>query len=123
MQSLATYTSCYHSVCFKPMSANVTVGAQNNFTLRSISGTYYNCTRNMEPLYCQLLRSPHYTNPKTNAKPSTFLAARQSLTRTDETDPQPVIVTIRDSGDYMRVLLFSYYTTIIGCWAHLTPKP
>ena len=28
--------------------------------------------------------------------------------------PRPVIVTIRDHGDYIRVLLYSYYTTITG---------
>ena len=28
--------------------------------------------------------------------------------------PHPVIVTIRDNWDYIRVLLFSYYTTITG---------
>ena len=29
-------------------------------------------------------------------------------------DPPPVIVTIRDSRDNIRVLLYSYYTTITG---------
>ena len=33
--------------------------------------------------------------------------------------PHPVIVTIRDNRDYMRVLLFSYFTTITGCGVHL----
>ena len=28
--------------------------------------------------------------------------------------PYPVIVTIRDSRDYIRVLLYSYYATITG---------
>ena len=28
--------------------------------------------------------------------------------------PPPVIVTIGDNRDYIRVLLYSYYTTIIG---------
>ena len=28
--------------------------------------------------------------------------------------PHPVIVTIRDTGDYIRVLLYSYHTTITG---------
>ena len=28
--------------------------------------------------------------------------------------PHPVIVTIRDNRDYIRVLLYSYYTTITG---------
>ena len=28
--------------------------------------------------------------------------------------PHPVIVTIRDNRDYLRVLLYSYYTTITG---------
>ena len=28
--------------------------------------------------------------------------------------PHPVIVTVRDNGDYIRVLLYSYYTTITG---------
>ena len=28
--------------------------------------------------------------------------------------PQPVIVTIRNNRDYIRVLLYSYYTTITG---------
>ena len=28
--------------------------------------------------------------------------------------PHPVIVTIRDIKDYIRVLLYSYYTTITG---------
>ena len=30
-------------------------------------------------------------------------------------DPHPVIVTIRDNKDYIRVLLYFYYTTITGC--------
>ena len=29
-------------------------------------------------------------------------------------DPHPVIVTIRDNRDYIRVLFDSYYTTITG---------
>ena len=29
-------------------------------------------------------------------------------------DPHPVIVTIRDNKDYIRVLLYSSYTTITG---------
>ena len=29
-------------------------------------------------------------------------------------DPHPVIVTVRDNKDYIRVLLCSYYTTITG---------
>ena len=28
--------------------------------------------------------------------------------------PHPVIVTIRDNRDYIKVLLYSYYTTITG---------
>ena len=28
--------------------------------------------------------------------------------------PKPVIVNIRDNRDYIRVLLYSYYTTITG---------
>ena len=28
--------------------------------------------------------------------------------------PRPVIVTIRDNSDYIRVLMYSYYTTITG---------
>ena len=28
--------------------------------------------------------------------------------------PHPVIVTIRDDGDYVRILLDSYYTTTTG---------
>ena len=28
--------------------------------------------------------------------------------------PHPVLVTIRDNRDYIRVLLYSYYTTITG---------
>ena len=28
--------------------------------------------------------------------------------------PHPVIVTIRDNRDYIRVLFYSYYTTITG---------
>ena len=28
--------------------------------------------------------------------------------------PHPVIVTIRDNRDYIKVLLYSYYTTIAG---------
>ena len=28
--------------------------------------------------------------------------------------PHPVTVTIRDNRDYIRVLLYSYYTTITG---------
>ena len=30
--------------------------------------------------------------------------------------PHPAIVAIRDNKDYIRVLLYSYYTTITGCW-------
>ena len=30
-----------------------------------------------------------------------------------------IIVAIRDSGDYMKVLLHSYHTTITGCGVHL----
>ena len=29
-------------------------------------------------------------------------------------NPQPVVVTIRDNKDYIRVLLYSYYSTITG---------
>ena len=29
--------------------------------------------------------------------------------------PHPVIVTIRDNKDYIRVLLYSFHTTITGC--------
>ena len=29
-------------------------------------------------------------------------------------DPHPVIVTVRDNREYIRVLLQSYYTTIAG---------
>ena len=41
--------------------------------------------------------------------------------------PHPVIVTMRDKKDYIRVLLYSYYTTITG-WGvllryTLNPKP
>ena len=35
--------------------------------------------------------------------------------------PHPVVVTIRDSRDYIRVLLYSYYTTITG-WGVLLIK-
>ena len=34
--------------------------------------------------------------------------------------PHPVIVTIRDNRDYIRVLLYSYYTTITGWGVLLT---
>ena len=34
--------------------------------------------------------------------------------------PHPVIVTIRDNKDYIRVLFYSYYTTITGWGALLT---
>ena len=34
--------------------------------------------------------------------------------------PQPVIVTIRDDKDYIRVLLHSYYTTMTGWGVLLT---
>ena len=37
-------------------------------------------------------------------------------------DPHPVIVTIRDNRDYIRVLLYSYYTTITGWGVLLTYK-
>ena len=33
--------------------------------------------------------------------------------------PHPVIVTIRDTSNYIRVLLYSYYTTITGWGVHL----
>ena len=36
--------------------------------------------------------------------------------------PHPVIVTIRDNRDYVRVLLYSYYTTITG-WGVLQKYP
>ena len=36
--------------------------------------------------------------------------------------PHPVIVTIRDNRDYIRVLLYSYYTTITG-WGVLLRHP
>ena len=35
--------------------------------------------------------------------------------------PHPVIVTIRDNKDYIRVLLYSYYTTITGWTLRYTP--
>ena len=34
--------------------------------------------------------------------------------------PHPVIVTIRDNKEYIRVLLYSYYTTITGWGVLLT---
>ena len=34
--------------------------------------------------------------------------------------PHPVIVTIRDTSNYIRVLLYSYYTTITGWGVHLS---
>ena len=34
--------------------------------------------------------------------------------------PHPVIVTIRDNRDYIRVLLYSYYATITGWGVLLT---
>ena len=34
--------------------------------------------------------------------------------------PHPVIVTIRDNRDYIRVLLYSYYTTVTGWGVLLT---
>ena len=37
-------------------------------------------------------------------------------------DPHPVIVTIRDHSNYIRVLLYSYYTTITG-WGVLLRHP
>ena len=37
--------------------------------------------------------------------------------------PHPVIVTIRDNRDYIRVLLSSYYTTITGWGVLLTYPP
>ena len=36
--------------------------------------------------------------------------------------PHPVIVTIRDNRDHIRVLLYSYYTTITG-WGVLLSYP
>ena len=33
--------------------------------------------------------------------------------------PHPVIVTLRDNRDHIRVLLYSYYTTITGWGVHL----
>ena len=37
--------------------------------------------------------------------------------------PHPVIVTIRDNKDYIRVLLYSYYTTITGWGVLLREAP
>ena len=37
--------------------------------------------------------------------------------------PHPVIVTLRDNKDYIRVLLYSYYTTITGSGVLLTYTP
>ena len=39
--------------------------------------------------------------------------------------PHPVIVTIRETSIYIKVLLYSYYATITGWGVHLmqTPKP
>ena len=37
--------------------------------------------------------------------------------------PHPVIVAIRDNKDYIRVLLYSYYTTITGWGVLLTSTP
>ena len=37
--------------------------------------------------------------------------------------PHPVIVTISENRDHIRVLLYSYYTTITGWGVHLNPKP
>ena len=36
--------------------------------------------------------------------------------------PHPVIVTIRDNRDHIRVLFYSYYTTITG-WGGAPPNP
>ena len=36
--------------------------------------------------------------------------------------PHPVIVAVRDSKDYIRVLLYSYYATIAG-WGVLMVYP
>ena len=36
--------------------------------------------------------------------------------------PHPVIVTVRDNRDYIRVLLYFYYTTITG-WGVLLKDP
>ena len=37
--------------------------------------------------------------------------------------PHPVIVTIRDNKDYIKVLLYSYYTTITGWGVLLRDAP
>ena len=34
--------------------------------------------------------------------------------------PHPVIVSIRDTSNYIRVLLYSYYTSITGWGVHLS---
>ena len=38
-------------------------------------------------------------------------------------DPHPVIVTIRDNRDYIKVLFYSYYTTITGWGVLLKDGP
>ena len=35
--------------------------------------------------------------------------------------PHPVVVTVRDNGDYIRALVHSDYTTITGWGVHLRP--
>ena len=37
--------------------------------------------------------------------------------------PHPLMVTIRDNEEYIRVLLYSYYTTITGWGVFLTFHP
>ena len=56
---------------------------------------------------------------------ATLAVLRATITTACETDslggtPHPVIVTIRDNKDYIRVLLYSSYTTITGWGVLLT---
>ena len=47
-------------------------------------------------------------------KPQTLNRVCRIKVRFFRRTPHPVIVTIKDNKDYIRVLLYSYYTTITG---------
>ena len=54
------------------------------------------------------------STPRTNRRTLSVVAIRWT--------PHPVIVTIRDNRGYIRVLLYSYYTTITGWGVLLTHR-
>ena len=72
-------------------------------------------------LWCLSLRSVRETFRVVPHTP--WSAGRTSYTYNLGGPPHPVIVTIRDNGDYIRVLIYSCYTTITGWGVLLTYNP